>query len=58
MPKYEIRATFVSEGMAVIEAADFDEAVNLATDMTSGDFEFVDGTNMNIDSITALTSVG
>lgn len=57
MPKYEITATFVSEGHAIIEADDFDEAVRLATEMTSGDFEYPNGTESNIDTITALVDV-
>lgn len=54
MSKYLIDATFVSQGVVVIEADDFDHAVALATDLTSGDFEFPDGTDMNIDCISLV----
>lgn len=52
--KFTVSATFTNYGEATFEAQDFDEAIEIAKGLTSGDFEFIDGTQVTYDSLAAV----
>ena len=51
MPKYQVNITITSYGETTIEADNYEEAVEMAGDLVAGDFDFIDGSEDEIEVV-------
>lgn len=51
MAQFQVGITITSYGETTIEADSYEEAVEMASDLSSGDFDFIDGSEDQIEVI-------